>query len=100
MSNFGANGIYRHHETSPDYIHHPSELYSDKLEESPPLPLPPPPSKEKDASDKLLETIGVAIEIMKMTKQPQSFSPSSSFLGQLPDTLGLTVSLFNGIKTG
>ena len=99
MSNFGANGIYRHHETSPDYIHHPSELYSDKLEESPPLPLPPPPSKEKDASDKLLETIGVAIEIMKMTKQPQSFSPSSSFLGQLPDTLGLTVSLFNGIKT-
>ena len=68
MSNFGANGIYRHHEASPDYIHHPSELYSDKLEESPPLPLPPPPSKEKDASDKLLETIGVAIEIMKMCK--------------------------------
>ena len=34
MSNFGANGRYRHHETSPDYVHLPSELYSDKLEES------------------------------------------------------------------
>ena len=98
MSNFGANGIYRHHETSPDYIHHPSELYSDKLEESPPLP--PPTSKEKDASDKLLETIGEAIEFKKMSKQLQSFSsPSSSFLAQLPDTLGLTMSLFSGIKT-
>jgi len=100
MSNFGANGIYRHHETSPDYIHHPSELYSDKLEESPPLPLPPPPSKEKDASDKLLETIRVGVEINKMlSKQPQSFSsPSTSFLAQLPDTVGLTMSLFSGIK--
>ena len=51
MSNFGANGRYRHHhETSPDYVHHPSELYPDKLEESPlsPLsPLTPPPSKEE-----------------------------------------------------
>ena len=91
--------LHRHHEASPYYVHHPAELYPDKLEESPPLPLTPPTSKEKDAGDKLLETIGVAIEIMKMTKQPQSFSPSSSFLGQLPDTLGLTVSLFNGIKT-
>ena len=36
MSNFGANGRYRHHhEASPDYVHHPSELYPDKLEESP-----------------------------------------------------------------
>jgi hypothetical protein len=100
MSNFGANGRYRHHEASPDYVHHPSELYSDKLEESSALRLPPPTSKEKDASDKLLETITEAVAIRKMlSKQPQSFSPSSSFLGQLPDTLGLTVSLFNGIKT-
>ena len=39
MSNFGANGRYRHHhEASPDYVHHPSELYPDKLEESSPLP--------------------------------------------------------------
>ena len=100
MNSLGANGRYRHHETSPDYIHHPSELYSDKLEESPPLPLPPPPSKEKDASDKLLETIRVGVEINKMlSKQPQSFSsPSTSFLAQLPDTVGLTMSLFSGIK--
>jgi hypothetical protein len=50
MSNFGANGRYRHHqEASPDYVHH---LSSKKSEES---SLPPiPPSKEKDASDKLL----------------------------------------------
>ena len=103
MSSLGANGRYRHHEASPDYVHLPSELYSDKLEESPPLPLPlpTPPSKEKDASDKLHETIGEAIEFKKMlSKQLQSFSsPSSSFLGQLPDTLGLTMSLFNGSKT-
>jgi hypothetical protein len=101
MSNFGANGRYRHHETSPDYIYHPSELYSDKLEGSPPpLPLPLPTSKEKDASHKLLETITEAVEIRKMSKQLQSFSsPPSSFLGQLPDTLGLTISLFNGSKT-
>jgi hypothetical protein len=100
MSNFGVNGIYRHHETSPDHIHHPSELYSDKLEES--SGLPPPTSKEKDASDKLRETIGEAVEIRKMlSKQLQSFSsPPSSFLGQLPDTAGLTISsLFSGIKT-
>ena len=103
MSNFGANGRYRHHqEASPDYVHHPSkELYSDKLEESPPLPLPSRTSKEQDASDKLLETIGVAIEFKKMlSKQLQSFSsPPSSFLAQLPDTIGLTMSLFGGIKT-
>jgi hypothetical protein len=98
MSNLGANGIYRHHETSPDYVHH---LSSKKLEES--SPLPPPASKEKDSSDKLLETIAEAVEFRKMlSKQLQSFaSPSSSsFLGHLPDTLGLTMSsLFNGIKT-
>ena len=90
-----------HHEASPDYVHLPSELYSDKLEESSALPLPPPPSKEKDASDKLHETIREAIEFKKMlSKQLQSFSsPSSSFLAQLPDTLGLTMSLFNGSKT-
>ena len=90
MSNFGVNGIY--HETSPDYIHHPSELYPDKLGESTPVSrLPPPTSKEKDAGDKLLETIGEAVEIRKISKQLQSFSsPSSSFLGQLPDTAGLT----------
>src|SRR5205823_2307961 len=98
MGNFGADGIYRHHETSPDYIHHPSELYSDKLEES--SALPPPTSKQKDASHKLFETIAEAVEIRNMSKQLQSFSPSSSsFLGQLPDTLGLTISLFNGSKT-
>ena len=36
-----------------------------------------------------------------MSKQLQSFSSpsSSSFLGQLPDTVGLTMSLFSGIKT-
>src|SRR2546423_4666597 len=88
MINLGANGRYRHHhETSPHYVHHlPSELYSDRLEES----LPPPTSKEKDASDKLLETIAEAVEIKKMSKQLQSFSSpsSSSFLAQLPDTLG------------
>jgi hypothetical protein len=100
MSNFGVNGIYRHHEASPDYIHHPSELYSDKLEESTPLP-PAPTSKEKDASDKLLETICVAVEINKMmSNQPQSVaSPSSSFFGQLPDAVGLTMSLLSSIKT-
>ena len=100
MSNFGANGIYRHHhEASPDYVHHPSELYSDKLEESPPLPSPT--SKEKDASHKLFETITEAVEIRKLSKQHQSFSsPPSSFLGQLPGTVGLTMSLFNGSKTG
>jgi len=78
MSNFGANGIYRHHETSPAYIHHPSELYSDKLEESSGLPLPT--SKEKDASHKLFEAITEAVEIRKMlSRQLQSFSsPSSS----------------------
>jgi hypothetical protein len=100
MSNFGANGRYRHHhEAPPYYVHHPSELYPDKLEESSP-PLIPRPSKEKDASHKLLETIAEAVEIRKMTKQLQSFSPSSSsFLAQLPATLGLTMSLFSGIKT-
>ena len=100
MSNFGANGRYRHYEASPDYVHHPSELYPDKLEESP-LPLPPPTSKEKDASHKLFETIIEAVEIRKMfSKQLQSFSsPPSSFLGQLPGTVGLTMSLFNGSKT-
>jgi hypothetical protein len=102
MNNLGSNGRYRHHEASPDYVHHPSELYSDKLEGSPPpLPLPLPTSKEKDASHKLFETITEAVEIRKMlSKQLQSFSsPSSSFLAQLPDTLGSTISLFNGSKT-
>jgi len=109
MNNLDANGRYRHHhhhhhqEASPDYVHHPSELYSDKREESPALLLSPPIAKEKDASDKLLETIREAVEIKKMlSKQLQSFSSpsSSSFLGQLPDTVGLTMSsLFNGIKT-
>jgi hypothetical protein len=100
MSNFGANGRYHHHETSPNYVHHPSELYSDKREESSALSPPTPPSREKDASDKLLETISEAVEIMNMSKQLQSFSPSSSsFLGQMSDTVGLTISLFNGIKT-
>jgi hypothetical protein len=77
MSNLGANGRYCHHEASADYLHYPSELYSDKLEESSPLP---PPSKEKDASHKLVETIAEAIEIKKMlSKQLQSFSsPSTS----------------------
>ena len=54
----------------------PSELYSDKLGESLPLPLPlpSPPSKEKDASDKLHETIREAIEFKKMlSKQLQSW---------------------------
>ncbi|MGB8035731.1 MAG: hypothetical protein WCF03_18100, partial [Nitrososphaeraceae archaeon] len=41
MSSLGANGRYRHHEAPPYYVHHPSELYPDKLEESPPLPLIP-----------------------------------------------------------
>ena len=102
MNNLGSNGRYRHHEASPDYVHHPSELYSNKLEESPPpLPLPLPTSKEKDASDKLLETIAEAVEIKKMlSKRLQSFSPSSSsFLGQLPDTIGLTMSPFSRSKT-
>ena len=96
MNNLGANGRYHHHEASPYYVHH---LSSKKLEES--SSLPPPTSKEKDASDKLFETIGEAIEIKKMmSKQLQSFSSSSSsFLGQLPDTAGLTMSLFSGIKT-
>jgi len=84
MNSLGANGRYRHHhEASPDYVHLPSELYPDKLGESPPLsPLPSPSSKEKEASDKLSETIGEAVEIRKMlSKQLQSFSsPSSSFL--------------------
>jgi hypothetical protein len=100
MSNFGVNGRYSHHETSPDYVHHPSELYSDKLEES--SGLPPPTSKEKDASHKLFEAITEAVEIRKMlSRQLQSSSsPSSSFLGQLPGTVGLTISsLFNGSKT-
>src|SRR6478609_6250740 len=98
MNSLGANGRYRHHEASPDYVHLPSELYPDKLGES--SPLPTPPSKEKDASDKLLETIGEAVEIRKISKQLQSFSsPSSSFLGQLPDTVGLTMPLLGGIKT-
>jgi hypothetical protein len=97
MSNLDANGRYRHHEASPDYVHH---LSSKKLEESSPL-LPPPTSKEKDASHKLFETIAEAVEIKKMlSKQLQSFSsPSSSFLGQLANTVGLTMPLFSGIKT-
>ena len=102
MSNFDANGRYLHHEDSLDYVHLPSESYSNIIEESTPLsPLPIPPSKEKDASDKLHETIREAIEFKKMlSKQLQSFSsPSSSFLAQLPDTVGLTMSLFSGIKT-
>ena len=104
MSKLGTDGRYRHHhEASSDYIHLPSELYSDELEESPPLsPLPQATSKEKDASDKLRETMCEAAEIRNMlSRQLQSFSsPSSSFLGQLPDTLGLTISsLFNGSKT-
>jgi hypothetical protein len=76
MSTLGTNGRYRHDETSPDYVHH---LSSKKLEESSPLP-PPPPSKEKDASDKLLQTIAEAVEFRKMlSKQLQSFSsPSTS----------------------
>ena len=82
MGNLGANGRYRHHhEAFPDYVHLPSELYSDKREES--SALPTPPSKAKDASDKLHETIHEAIEIRKMlSKQIQSFSSpsSSSFL--------------------
>jgi hypothetical protein len=100
MSNLDANGRYRHHhEASQDYVHLPSELHSDKLGES--TPLPPPTSKEKDASDKLHATIREAIEFKKMSKQLQSFSSpsSSSFLAQLPATIGLTMSLFNGIKT-
>jgi hypothetical protein len=98
MNSLGANGRYGHHEASPDYFHLPSELSPDKLVES--SPLPTPPSKEKDASDKLLETIDEAVEIKKMSKQVQSFSsPSSSFLGQLPGTVGLTMPLFSGIKT-
>jgi hypothetical protein len=97
MSNLGSNSTYRHHEASPDYVHHPSELCSDKLEES---PLPPPTSKEKDASDRLLETIRVAVEIMNTSNQPQSFSsPSSSLLAQLSDTVALTMPVFSGIKT-
>jgi hypothetical protein len=41
MNSLGANGRYRHHEASPDYVHLPSELYPDKLGESTPLsPLP------------------------------------------------------------
>src|SRR6476469_5983377 len=71
MNSLGANGRYRHHETSPDYVHHPSELYSDKLEES--SGLPPPTSKEEDASDKLSETIGEAVEIRKMLSKQQCF---------------------------
>jgi hypothetical protein len=100
ISNLDANGIYRHHETSPYHVHHLSELYSDKLEESTPLP-PAPTSKEKDASDKLLVTICVAVEINKMlSNQPQSVaSPSSSFFRQLPDAVGLTMSLLSSIKT-
>jgi len=92
MNKLGSNCIYHHHEASPDYVHH---LSSKKLEESTPA------SKEKDASDKLLETIAEAVEIKKMSKQLQSFSsPSSSFLGQLPDTVGLTMSsLFSSIRT-
>ena len=94
MNNLDSNGRYRnHHEASSDYVHH---LFSKKLEESTPA------SKEKDASDKLLETVAEAVEIRKMlSKQLQSFSPStSSFLGQLPDTVGLTMSsLLSGIKT-
>jgi hypothetical protein len=99
MSNFSANGRYRHHhEASPDYVHHPSELYSDKRDES--SALRTPPSRENDASDKLLETVREAVEIMNMSKQLQSFSPSSSsFLGQISDTVALTMSLFNGSKT-
>src|SRR5207248_10633003 len=63
MNNLGANGRYRHHhEASPDYVHLHSELYSDKLEKSSSLPLTPRSSKEKDASDKLLETIGEEVE--------------------------------------
>jgi len=96
MNNLDANGRYRHHhEAFPDYVHH---LSSKRLEES--SPLPPPTSKEKDASDKLLETISEAVEIKKMSKQLQSFSyHPSSFLGQLTDTLGLTMSPFSEIKT-
>ena len=96
MNNFGANGRYRHHEASPYYVHHLSLKEIRRI-----ITLPPPTSKEKDASDKLLETIGEAIEIKKMmSKQLQSFSSSSSsFLGQLPDTAGLTMSLFSGNKT-
>jgi hypothetical protein len=99
MSNSDANGRDLHHEASLDYVHLPSESYSNILEES--TPLPTPASKEKDASDKLHETIREAIEFKKMlSKQLQSFSPSSSsFLAQLPDTVGLTMSLFSGIKT-
>jgi hypothetical protein len=105
-SNLGTNGRYLHHqEASPDYVHHPSELYSDKLEESSRLPLllSPPTSKEKDASDKLLKTIAEAVEFKKMlSKQLQSFSSPStnSFLEQLPGTVALTMSsLLSGIKT-
>jgi hypothetical protein len=60
MNNFGANGRDLQHEAPPDYVHQPSGLYPDELEES--LPLPLPTSKEKDAGDKLLETIREAIE--------------------------------------
>jgi hypothetical protein len=103
MNNLDANGRYRRHhhhhqEASPDYVYH---LSSKKLEES--SRQPRPTSKEKDASDKLLETIAEAVEIMKMlSKQLQSFSSpsSSSFLGQLPDTVGLTMSsLLSGIDS-
>src|SRR6478736_4471178 len=76
MNNFGANGRDLHHEASLDYVHLPSESYSNILKGSTPLsplqgstplsPLPTPPSKEKDASDKLHETIREAIEFKKM----------------------------------
>jgi len=95
-SSLGANDrYYLQHVASPDCVHH---LSSEKLEES--SPLLPPPSKEKDASHKLNETIAEAVEIKKMlSKQLQSFSsPSSSFLGQLPDAVGLTMPLLSGIK--
>jgi len=48
MSNLVTDGRYRHHEASPDYVHH--HLSLKKLEES---SSPPPTPKEKDASDKL-----------------------------------------------
>ena len=53
ISSLGANGRYRHHhEASPDYVHLPSELYPDKLEESSPLSPNHHFPKKKDTSDK------------------------------------------------
>ena len=79
-------------EDSPDYVHHLSLKEFRRIITN---------FQRKRCQPYTTRNCSEAVEIKKMSKQLQSFSPSpsSSFLAQLSDTVGLIMSLFSGIKT-